>query len=376
MGDAVKKDFMNIGTSVTKFDDLSLASGNARFADDFEAKHPLYAVLLYSPYAYALIKNIDTSAAEKTDGVVDVLSYKNVPRVLHTTAGQGYPEPSPYDTVLFDRKVRFDGDRVALVAAEDERTARVAVQKIKVEYRQLEPLFDIEKALDKDAPKVHADDEYAKIPVTYEPDKNLTAEVKIEFGDIEEGFREADFIEDHTYHTQYASHCALEPHAVLAYFDETARLVIVSTTQVPFHARRIVAAVCDIPVRMIRVIKPRIGGGFGGKQEVILEPLAALVAWRNRRAVRIVLSRREVFISGRTRHAMRIRLKTGRIRDPCTDRAVECGVENAPHVQQDTESAFSRAIRVYKFTHRWSVQGIRSDPGVLRIQPAGRYDRA
>jgi len=311
MGDAVKKDYMNIGTSVTKFDALSLTSGNARFTDDFEAKNPLYAVLLYSPHAHALIENIDTSAAEKIDGVVDVLSYKNVPPVLHTTAGQGYPEPSPYDMVLFDRKVRFVGDRVALVAAEDERTARIAVQKIKVEYRQLEPLFDIEKALDKGAPKVHADGEYAKIPVVYEPKKNLAAEVRIEFGDVEEGYRDADFIEDHTYNTQYASHCALEPHAVLACFDETPRLVIVSTTQVPFHVRRIVAAVCDIPIRMIRVIKPRIGGGFGGKQEIILEPLAALVAWRNRRAVRIVLSRREVFISGRTRHAMRIRLKTG-----------------------------------------------------------------
>jgi len=311
MGDAVKKDFMNIGKSVTKIDSLSLAAGDAIFTDDIHVKKPLHAAFLYSPHAHALIKNIVTSAAEKMDGVVDVLSYKNVPRILHTTAGQGFPEPSPYDTVLFDRRVRFVGDRVALVAAEDERMAVAAVQKIEVEYTVLEPLFDIEKAFDKDAPKVHVDDEYAKIPVTYKPENNLAAEIKIGFGDMEKGFHEADFIEEHTYNTHYASHCAIEPHAVLAYFDEMGRLVIVSTTQVPFHARRIVSAVCGIPVRMIRVIKPRIGGGFGGKQEVILEPLAALVAWRNRRSVRIVLSRREVFMSGRTRHAMRIRLKTG-----------------------------------------------------------------
>ncbi len=311
MGDVVKKSFMNVGKSVAKIDSLSLAAGDAIFTDDVRGKNSLYTALLYSPHAHALIENIDTSAVEKMDGIVDVLSYKNVPRILHTTAGQGFPEPSPYDMVLFDRRVRFVGDRVALVAAEDEKTARAAVQKINVEYALLDTLFDIEKAFDEDAPKLHVDDEYAKIPVTYKPENNLAAEVKIGFGDMEKGFSEADFIEEHTYHTHYASHCALEPHAVVAYFDEMGRLVIVSSTQVPFHARRIIAAVCGIPVRMIRVIKPRIGGGFGGKQEVILEPLAALVAWRNRRSVRIALSRREVFMSSRTRHAMRIRLKTG-----------------------------------------------------------------
>ncbi len=302
---------MNVGKSAAKTDSLSLAAGDAKFTDDFEAKNPLYVAFLYSPHAHALIENIHTSSAEKMKGVVDVLSYKNVPRVLYTTAGQGFPEPSPYDTVLFDRRVRFVGDRVALVAAEDERTAQAAVQKIDVEYLPLDPLFDVERAFDKEAPKIHVDDEYAKIPVAYKPENNLAAEVKIGFGDVEGGFREADFIEEHTYHTHYASHCAIEPHAAVTYFDEMGRLVIVSATQVPFHVRRIVAEVCGIPVRLIRVVKPRIGGGFGGKQEVIVEPFAALVAWRTKRSVRIVLSRREVFMSGRTRHAMRIRLKTG-----------------------------------------------------------------
>ncbi|KKL63659.1 hypothetical protein LCGC14_2172890, partial [marine sediment metagenome] len=150
-----------------------------------------------------------------------------------------------------------------------------------------------------------------KIPAEYRPERNLAAGIEIGFGDLEKGFSEADYIEEHVYKMHYASHCAIEPHAAVAYFDERGRLVIISTTQVPFHVRRITGAVLDIPVGMIRVIKPRVGGGFGGKQEVILEPIAALVAWRNKRPARVVFSRREVFVSSRTRHPMRIRLKTG-----------------------------------------------------------------
>ncbi len=308
-------DYINIGRSVRKIDALSLATGADKFTDDFEIHDPLYIAILYSPVAHAEIKQIDVSAAEKVRGVVDVLYYGNVQRVLHTTAGQGYPEPSPYDALLFDRRVRFVGDRVALAAAETREAAIEAVKKIEVEYRDLEPLFDMEKAMDESAPRIHVDDEYAKIPAEYRPEQNLAAEIRIGFGDLERGFNEADFIEEQSYRMHYASHCAIEPHTSSAYFDERGRLVIVTATQVPFHVRRIVSTVLDIPVMMIRVIKPRIGGGFGGKQEVILEPLVALVAWRNKRPAKVVMSRKEVFISSRTRHPMRVRLKTGVKRD-------------------------------------------------------------
>lgn len=300
-----------VGRSVPKIDSLSLATGRERFTSDFRIENPLHLTLLYSPLAHAEIRDIDISAAEMTKGVVDILHYKNVPRVLHTTAGQGYPEPSPYDTLLFDKRVRFVGDRVALVAAGTRERAEEAIAKIRVDYEPLEPLFDMEKAMDPTSPRIHVDDEHAKISTTYRPEVNLAAEVEIGFGDLEKGTQEADFIEEHAYTTQYASHCAIEPHAACAFFDERDRLIILSSTQVPFHARRIVSMVLGIPVAMIRVIKPRIGGGFGAKQEVFLEPLVALVAWRNRRAAKLVLSRKEVFISSRTRHAMRIRLKTG-----------------------------------------------------------------
>jgi CO/xanthine dehydrogenase Mo-binding subunit len=304
-----------IGQPVEKIDSLALAVGSERFTDDFDIGEALHGAILYSTEAHAEIRSIDTTAAEKIRGVVGVYHHGNVPGVLHTTAGQGYPEPSPYDTVLFDRRVRFVGDRVALVAAESPEAAAEAVGKIRVEYEPLQPLFDIERAQDKDAPRIHVDDEHAVIPVVYRPEENLAAEVVMEFGDPEAGLTEADFIEEHHYITQYASHCAIEPHAVKVFFDERGRLVVISTTQVPFHVRRIVSRLIDIPPGMIRVIKPRIGGGFGGKQEVFLEPLAALVAWKHKRPVRIALSRSEVFVSSRTRHAMRIRLKTGVMND-------------------------------------------------------------
>jgi CO/xanthine dehydrogenase Mo-binding subunit len=290
-------DFTTIGKSVAKIDAVSLSAGRAMFADDFQSSQDLHIALLYSPVAHAEIENIDTVEAEKVKGVVDILDYRNVPRVLHTTAGQGYPEPSPYDTLLFDRRVRFVGDRVALVAAETEEAASGAIKKIRVEYKPLEPVFDIEKAMDPSSPRLHVDDEHAKIPTTYRPDFNLAAEVNIGFGDPGKGFQEADFIEEHVYRTQITSHCPIEPHTARAFYDENGRLVIISATQVPFHARRIVSRVLDIPLKMIRVIKPRIGGGFGGKQEVFLEPLVALVTWRNKRPSRLVLSRKEVFRS-------------------------------------------------------------------------------
>lgn len=300
-----------VGHSVPKSDALALATGEARFADDFPHEGFLELALLWSPHAHAEIVSLDISEAERVPGVVAIFSAANVPRVLYTSAGQGAPEPSPYDMALFDTKVRFVGDRVALVAAESAAAAREAVGKIRVEWKLLPPLFDAETARNEDAPKIHGGDAYAPLPVPYDPAHNLAGAIAFDFGDCEGAFARAARVEDHDYRVQYASHCALEPHAVLASFDERGRLVLVTSTQVPFHARRITARLLQIPTGMVRVIKPRIGGGFGGKQEVLIEPLAALAAWRTKRPCRLVLSREEVFISGRTRHPMRVHLRTG-----------------------------------------------------------------
>jgi putative selenate reductase molybdopterin-binding subunit len=307
--------FSHVGRSEAKIDALALATGQERFTADFPLDNPLHCALLYSPHAHAEILSISTEEALALPGVVDALSFRNVARILHTSAGQGYPEPSPYDSVLFDSRVRYVGDRVALVAAESPEIARQALQKIRVEYKVLEPLLDCRRAADKNAPRFHGGEDHAKIPVVYEPEANLAARVEIAFGDPDGALARASFIEEQEYSLPAASHCALEPHAALAYLDERGRLVVVSTTQVPFHARRIVSKLLELPLHRIRVIKPRIGGGFGGKQEVILEPLVALVAWRNHRPARLVLSRREVFVSTRTRHAAYLHLKAGAAAD-------------------------------------------------------------
>lgn len=305
------KKYTRIGKAELKIDSLSLATGNHKFTDDFAVKDSLHLALLYSPHAHAEILDIDDSEARKSSGVMGVFHYKNVKPILHTTAGQGFPEPSPYDTVLFDKKVRFVGDKVAMVAAKTLKEAREALKKIRVEYKILDPLFDPEKAMEADAPKLHGPDHHAAIPVTYDPDKNLAAEVEIDFGDLKKGESEANFIVDETYHAHYASHCAIEPHSVKTFFDEMGRLVIISSTQVPFHVRRIVSKVCEFPLAKIRVVKPRIGGGFGAKQEVMLEQLAAWVTLKLKQPATLILSREEVFRSSRTRHPVRTRLTMG-----------------------------------------------------------------
>ncbi|MGB4147163.1 MAG: molybdopterin cofactor-binding domain-containing protein, partial [Acetomicrobium sp.] len=309
-------DYINVGKNKEKVDALALAAGEPLFTDDFPLKDPLHIAFLYSPHAHARIKSIDTSEAESTPGVALVLTYKNTPRVLYTSAGQSYPEPSPYDMYMFDEKVRFVGDRVALVAAETLEIAKEAVKKIKVEYEILPALFDIEEAQKEGAPVLHDGDEHTLISsAIYKPEKNLVARISFIYGDSQKGFEEADLMEEATYYTHNASHCALETHAVKATFDQYGRLVLITSTQVPFHARRIVSSILGIPISKIRVIKPRIGGGFGSKQEALFEPYVALVAWRTKRPAQVVTSREEYFVSGRTRHAMRSRIKMGAKKD-------------------------------------------------------------
>ena len=233
-----------VGKSVQKIDALSLATGEAKFVDDYTLPGTTYAKIMTSPHAHAKIIEIDTSQAEKIEGVIDILCYKNVKRVLHTTAGQGFPEPSPYDTVMFDTKVRYAGDRVAAVLADSIETAEQAISRIKVHYEMLPALLDYEKALEPDAPIIHEEpDKYSPIHAPYEPQKNLAAHVAFEHGDVNAGFKEAEQIFEHTYYTGYASHCMLEPHSVFTYLDEQNRLVMVTSTQVPFHVRRICSKV-------------------------------------------------------------------------------------------------------------------------------------
>lgn len=301
-----------IGHSVEKIDGLGLAVGTAQFVDDLELKKSLYAKILPSPFAHAQIKKIDISKALKIKGVKCILTYKDLPRIPHTTAGQGYPEPSPYDTFILDHKVRFVGDRVAAVAAETEEQAEEALKAIKVTYKVLRPVLDMEKASDKGAPVIH-DEKEAKtiIPLNYNPKKNIASEVKAQAGNLKEGFKQADYIFKNTYYAHYGSHAANETHVVITYLDGQGRLVIRTSTQVPYHVRRIVAQRLQMNESQIRVIKPRIGGGFGGKQEVLIEDICSALTLKTGSPVRLQYTREEEFISSRTRHPQRVILKTG-----------------------------------------------------------------
>ncbi len=307
------REFKVVGKGIKKIDALALATGEVKFTADITLPNMLHIAFLYSPHPHAEIEEIDTEEALLTPGVELVLTYKDVPQTLHTTAGQGYPEPSPYDTRILDKKVRFVGDRVAIVAAKTKEIAVSAAKKIRVKYKLLPYNFDPEKA--GEAEPIPPQDAYHLLPTIYEPRKNIAAGIKLEFGDVEAAFSESDIVLEDRFEVQYASHSAIEPHAAVAFYDERGRLNIISTTQVPFHARRIVSRVLGIPLKDIRVIKPRIGGGFGGKQEVFLEQVVALVTMITKKPSKVILSRREVFTSSRTRHPMITWYKAGVKRD-------------------------------------------------------------
>ena len=305
------KEFKQVNHSQTKIDAMGLVCGTKKYVADLDMRNLLHIKVLGSPHAHAKITKIDVSAAQNLEGVVAVYTYKDVPRVPRTTAGQGYPEPSPYDTYLLDSKVRFVGDRVAIVAAETPEIADEACKKIKVEYKVLKPVFDPEKAMEKGAPVIHDEkDCYVPIPIFFDPKRNHCSHVETAVGDVKKGYKDADFVLEKKYYPHYAQHTPIEPHTCMGYLDEDDRIVLRTSTQVPFHARRITAQTLGIPIKQIRVIKPRIGGAFGTKQEVLLEDVCALVTMRTRRPCIWALTRPEEFIS-RTRHPMVVNIKSG-----------------------------------------------------------------
>ena len=305
-------EFQVVGKKTTRLDATKLACGKGTFVDDFEIRGLLYGALKFSPVAHAKIVSIDTSKAEALPGVHAVLTYQNVKRVLHTTAGQGHPEPSPYDNVSFDSVVRYVGDRVAAVAAESEDLARHACDLIEVEYEELPAIFDAAKSMEPGAPILHPETDKTGI---HDVQRNLASHIFAQVGNVEEACDKADLVYERNFSVQYVQQCPLEPHVCIAYFDENNRLTLRTSTQVPFHVRRIIARVVGLPVARVRVIKPRIGGGFGVKQEVLIEDVTAHLCMKTGRPVRVRYNRQEEFRSSRTRHPQTLKLKTGLNRD-------------------------------------------------------------
>ncbi len=297
-----------VGKPETKVDSIKLVKGNPAFVDDIDLRGLLHAKLLTSPHAHARIISIDDSAARNMEGVHAVLHCFNVPRVKYASGGQSYPNPKPHDQVSFDNKVRYVGDRVAAVAAETLEIAEEAIQRIRVEYEILPAVFDAELAMQDGAPVIHDEDDTEGI---HDAQHNISHHIHAEVGSVERGFAEADHVFEHTYHVHQVQQTPIEPHIAISWWDSDERLVIRTSTQVPFHARRMVAPLLGLPVKRIRVIKPRIGGGFGVKQEMLIEDIVGHLTIATGRPVKMELNREEEFISSRTRHPQTVTYKTG-----------------------------------------------------------------
>jgi putative selenate reductase molybdopterin-binding subunit len=237
-----------------------------------------------------------------------VIHYKNVPRVIYASGGQSYPNPPPYDQVSFDNKVRYVGDRVAAVAAESLELAQEALQRIKVEYEVLPAVFEAQDAIVEGAPVIH--DEADAVDI-HDANRNIVHHIKAKTGDVEGSFAQAARVFEHTYHVHQVQQVPIEPHIAISYWDSDERLTIRTSTQVPFHVRRMIAPLLNLPVKRIRVIKPRIGGGFGVKQEMLIEDIVGHLTIKTGRPVRLELTRAEEFMSSRSRHPQTITFKSG-----------------------------------------------------------------
>ena len=318
-----KKKMRVVNNKTPSVDGKGLMQGRSFYTDDLAAQNSLTIKILRSPHAFARIKNIDVSEAQKLNGVALVLTYKDVPHVSFSRAGQGYPEPSPHDKFILDEYVRYVGDEVAMVAAVDEETAEDALKLIKVEYEVFEPVLDFEKAFENKS-VIHPEDGICEMfPIGFDPKKNVAAAYEMEVGNVEEEFKKSDVIVDEVFYSQAQAHAMLETHSSNARLDEHNRLVIYSSTQTPFHMRRILATTLGMPVSQIRVIKPRVGGGFGGKQAFHGEFFCALTTLRTGKPSRCVYTREEVFGSSYTRHPMRIEMKIGATKDGRIN-AIDC----------------------------------------------------
>lgn len=297
-----------VGKSEIKVDALKLAKGNPAFVDDFEIRGMIYAKVLTSPHAHARILDIDDSAARALPGVHAVIHYKNISRRRYASGGQTYPNPKPHDQVSFDNKVRYVGDRVAAVAAESLEIAGEALKRIRVAYEILPAVFDENEAMQAGAPVIHDEPD---MEGAYDASRNISHFIDAESGDVEAGFAQADYVFEHRYRLHQVQQTPIETHICIGYWDADERLVLRTSTQVPFHVRRMVAPLLDLPVKRIRVIKPRIGGGFGAKQEMLIEDIVGHLVLATHRPVRLELTREEEFMCSRSRHPQTIHYKTG-----------------------------------------------------------------
>lgn len=305
----------HIGKSYDKVDAKGILSGKPSYTGDFVPKDALIIKVLRSPHAQAKIKSIDTSKAKLIPGVEAIFTYEDVPNTRFTLAGQTYPEPSAYDALILDPVVRYVGDEVALVVAKDEATALKAMPLIKVEYEVQKSVLDLRTAMDHETVVHPEDDILNHIPVGQDYKRNICVSYHKRVGDIEGELAKCDYVVEGTYFDQATRQSAMEPFQSFGYIDHLGRIVIVSSTQIVFHVRRHIARALGIPASKIRVIKPRIGGGFGSKQTACTELMTAFVTWKLQKPCYLLYDRTEAQTCSTTRHAREWYIRVGATKD-------------------------------------------------------------
>jgi len=314
-----------INKAIPSVDGKGLMLGRKGYTDDLAERNSLIVKVLRSPHPFAKIVNINYEKAQEVLGVELILTHKDFKRNSFTRAGQGYPEPSPHDKFVLDEYVRHIGDEVACVAARTEKQCIEALKLIDVEYELLEPVLDFEQAID-NTNLVHPEDGiYEMFPIGFEPKRNIAASYHMEVGNVEEDLKQSEVVLKQSFYTQAQAHAMLEPHTVNARLDYQDRLVLYSSTQTPIHVRRILSQTLEVPLSRIRVIKPRVGGGFGGKQALHGEMLVSAVTLRTGKPSKMIYTRQEVFESSCSRHPMRFDITLGSTKDGVLE-SIDCKV--------------------------------------------------
>ena len=306
-----------VNQSMRKKDAMQLVTGQPVYMDDVIPQDCLIVKLLRSPHANAIVQEIDTSRALLVPGIEAIYTWKDVDQQgrRYTQAGQTYPEPSPYDRLVIDRHVRFAGDVVAILAGKDEKCVDKAMKLIKVRYEVLPAVLDYHTALDNPV-LVHPEENWESLaPVGADNKRNLCAHDESGAGDIEAVLAGCDVVIDHTYHTRACQQVMMETFRTYCSIDAYGRLNVLSSTQIVFHCRRILANALHIPKSMIRVAKPRIGGGFGAKQTSVCEVYPAFVTWKTKKPSKIIFSRYESQIASTPRHEMELHVRLGATKD-------------------------------------------------------------
>lgn len=306
-----------VNQPIRKKDAMQLLTGQPVYVNDLAPEGCLIVKLLRSPHPNAMIEEINTEAAKKVPGIEAVFTWEDVPQEgpRFTLAGQTYPEPSPQDRLVLDRHVRFIGDPVAIVAGKDEKCVDRALRMIKVKYQVLDAVLDFRTALDNPV-LVHPEETWESLfPVGADNKRNLCAHEESSDGDVEAVLADCDVVLERTYHTKANQQTMMETFRTFCTIDTYGRLHIVSSTQIVFHCRRIVAKALGIPKSMVRVEKTRIGGGFGAKQTAVIEIYPAFVTWKTKKPCKLIYTRKETQTASSPRHEMELRVRLGAMKD-------------------------------------------------------------